>query len=189
MSDGPHKSLPMRDGWKKVAQRGAASAFDAEQTAEAIPDAVQQDWQEERCDDLIKDLRRALEESRQGNLFGQQRDDKLEALKDVSGSGSPLKRRILECVTQEFEGGKDGPEAIKDGTQRAIGEGITRATFQIEEHYRLSNDESADRVRHSLQAAADHVPLQDLTERLLKLTKRSDTPPPSRNDLDDGVPL
>ena len=44
MSDGPHRSLPMRQGWKRVAERGANDNFTTEQIAAAIVPALEQDW-------------------------------------------------------------------------------------------------------------------------------------------------
>jgi hypothetical protein len=89
MSDGPHKSLPMQPGWRKLAERASKSAFDPVQTAEAIPEALGDDWRHEGCDDLVRDLRAVLNDNRQGSLFDQQREEKIEALKQVSGSGYP----------------------------------------------------------------------------------------------------
>ena len=40
MSDGPHRSLPMRRGWKHVAERGDKPAFTTEDIAEAIVPAL-----------------------------------------------------------------------------------------------------------------------------------------------------
>ena len=44
MSDGPHKSLNMKPGWKKVAERADLAAFEPEQVSEKLMSALQDDW-------------------------------------------------------------------------------------------------------------------------------------------------
>jgi hypothetical protein len=189
MSDGPHKSLPMRLGWRKLAERAATSSFDPVQTAEAIPDALGDDWRHERCDDLIREVRAVLKDDRQGSLFGQQKEEKIEVLKKVSASGYPLRRLVLECVTQAVENGQDGADAVVTGTERALGERLARGNLQVEEHYRRSNSDRASAVRTGLQDAAAELSLKALTNRLLKTDDSSAPPAPKRDGLDDGVPL
>ena len=47
MSDGPHRSLPMRPQWKRLAERAHNQAFSVEEAGDAIVDAVSQDWTKE----------------------------------------------------------------------------------------------------------------------------------------------
>jgi hypothetical protein len=47
MSDGPHRSLPMRRGWKRVAERGDKRAYASEEVSEAIIVALEQDCRQE----------------------------------------------------------------------------------------------------------------------------------------------
>lgn len=189
MSDGPHKSLPMQKGWRKLAQRGANSTFDPGQIAEAIPDALGDDWQHDGCDDIVRELRSALGDTRQQSLFGESVEDKLEALKSISPSGFPLRRLLLECVTQAVESGLDGAEAIAGGTERALGERLARGNLQVEEHYRRSQSEQTAAVRRGLQSAAAEISLKDLARKFLKTGGSSTPPAPRRDGLDDGVPL
>ncbi len=189
MSDGPHKSLAMRPGWRKLVQRASTSSFDPQQTAEAIPDALGDDWQEERCDDVIRELRAVINDERQGSLFDQQKEEKIEALKHVSGAGYPLRRLLLECVTQAVEAGHEGSDAIAVGTEHALGERLARGNLQAEEHFRRSNSDQTSRLRSKLQEAAAAVSLKAITNRFLKTGSPSTSPAPKRDGLDDGVPL
>jgi hypothetical protein len=43
MSDGPHRSLPMRRHWKDLAERAAKAAFSPDQVCEALPLALKCD--------------------------------------------------------------------------------------------------------------------------------------------------
>jgi hypothetical protein len=46
MSDGPHQSLPMRDGWRKLAKCAANTNFEPTEISEAIPGAI--NWTERK---------------------------------------------------------------------------------------------------------------------------------------------
>ena len=48
MSDGPHKSLPMRVGWKKFAKCADKAAFEPDQLADLAIPALEGDWRPER---------------------------------------------------------------------------------------------------------------------------------------------
>ena len=65
MSDGPHKSLGMRPGWKKFAKRADKAAYEPDQVEEALPDALGDDWRAERCGELVDEIRAALDDGRQ----------------------------------------------------------------------------------------------------------------------------
>jgi hypothetical protein len=62
MSDGPHKSLGMRPGWKKFAKRADKAAYEPDQVKEALPDALGDDWRAERCGEARGKLNRLLEQ-------------------------------------------------------------------------------------------------------------------------------
>ncbi len=67
MSDGPHRSLPMRNGWRKLAERAANTNFEPTEISEAIPIpiAIKDDWYAEGCDQTVRELRNILEDNRQ----------------------------------------------------------------------------------------------------------------------------
>src|SRR3954465_11090863 len=104
MSDGPHKSLDMCPGWRKLAERASLPSFELAGVAEAISVALGDDWRRDRCDTLIKQLGEAFSD-KQGKLFEPTNEENVEKLRDINGAGYPLRRLILECVTQEFEHG------------------------------------------------------------------------------------
>jgi len=52
MSDGPHRTLPMRRGWKRLAKRADKSAFNAEDVKDAVEDFAEE--AKERVDDVIE---------------------------------------------------------------------------------------------------------------------------------------
>jgi len=189
MSDGPHKSLPMRDGWRKLAQRAANTNFEPTEISEAIPVAIKDDWNAEGCGQTVRELRTILEDDRQGSLFGRERQDKIDALKDVSAAGFPLRRMIIECVTQAAENGQDAVNAVQIGVERALTERILRGALQVEEHYLRSGDEAARTIRGRIGLGAASVPIKSLTDQLINPSSSSLPPPSKRDSLDDGPPL
>jgi hypothetical protein len=47
MSDGPHRSLPLRKAWKELAKRGDQGTYDTKQVAEAAAGALASDFKNE----------------------------------------------------------------------------------------------------------------------------------------------
>src|SRR5665213_1002851 len=60
MSDGPHRSLPMRKPWRELAKRGDQGTYDAEQVAEAAAGALASDFKNEVKWSLIDALKSAF---------------------------------------------------------------------------------------------------------------------------------
>lgn len=189
MSDGPHKSLPMRGAWRKLAQRASNPAFETAEIAEAIPGALREDWKAEACGELVRELGEVLVDNRQGSLFGSSAAEKLDALKKISGSGFPLRRLLLECVTQEVEKGVLDSTAISNGVERTLGDRLARRTLQVEEHFRRSTDEGATLVRQNIQQAAQMTSFGALAKELLKVAPGGNAASSKKDGLDDGVAL
>jgi hypothetical protein len=189
MSDGPHKSLPMRNGWRRLAQRAANTNFEPTEISEAIPIAIKDDWNAEGCDQTVRELRAILEDDGQGSLFGQERQDILDALKDVSAAGFPLRRMLIESITQAAEDGQDAANAVQAGVERALAERIVRGALQVEEHYLRSGSEAAQSIRGRIGQGVANVSLKSLSDQLI--TPGSSSPPPAskRDGIDDGPPL
>ncbi len=92
MSDGPHRSLPMRNGWRKLAERAANTNFEPTEISEAIPIAIKDDWDAEGCDQTVRELRDILE------LAGTLHLDHLAWLKQ-----SPLGEHVLATNASRLE--------------------------------------------------------------------------------------
>jgi hypothetical protein len=92
MSDGPHRSLPMRNGWRKLAERAANTNFEPTEISEAIPIAIKDDWDAEGCDQTVRELRNILE------LAGTLHLDHLAWLKQ-----SPLGEHVLATNASRLE--------------------------------------------------------------------------------------
>jgi hypothetical protein len=79
----------MRPGWKKFAKRADKAAYEPDQAKEALPDALGDHWRAERCGELVDEIRAALNDGRQAQLFDQNNEDRLGTLKNVTGAGLP----------------------------------------------------------------------------------------------------
>jgi len=190
MSDGPYRSLPMRQGWRDLAERGDRAAFDCEQIADAVPGALRDDWSEERCDKLAEDLRRILGDSQQGSLFGRTKDDLLDAIKKLSGAGFQMQRLLIDAVTQAVDDGFSGSDAMVEGTANALAIRCAAGVRQVEEHYLRSRAaHRAAYMRGRLEDGAQrHSDFRAMARGVLKMDNGSNAPP--KNDgLDDGVRL
>jgi hypothetical protein len=62
MSDGPHKSLPMKRSWRRVAECADKRSFTVEEVARALAPALEQDCRDELRPEFVRSLRRVVEE-------------------------------------------------------------------------------------------------------------------------------
>jgi hypothetical protein len=188
MSDGPHRSLQMRKGWKKLAERGDGRLHTPEQVCEAVPLALGDDWREERCDDFMREAKRVLIGTGQNVLFEPSKDDTLEALKRLRGSGHPFRRVLLDSIVQAVEDGHTGEGALVKGTTDALAIRSGPGLRQVEEHYlRRSSERRAAHVRTRIEDGTSRVDFNAIARQFCKL----DTPsaPKKFDGLDEGVSI
>lgn len=81
MSDGPHRSLPMRPPWKRVAHWADKEAFSVEDVRASVEVATEQDCREIRSE-FLADIRRVAEEP---TLFPDDAAGRLAALQPQAG--------------------------------------------------------------------------------------------------------
>jgi hypothetical protein len=190
MSDGPHRSLPMRQGWRNLAERADRCAFEPEQVADAVPDALGDDWREEGCDEVVRDVRAVLGNGRQPSLFAGEKQDALDALKKLSGAGYQLRRLVLDSVAQAVDDGFIGTDALVEGAANALAVRCGAGVRQVEEHYlRKSTDNRAANVRQRIEKGGAMSDFKGMARRFLKIEGSSNvTPAKKQHDgLDDGV--
>ena len=118
MSDGPHRSLPMRRRWQLVAERADKRSYTVAEITDALVPALEQDCRDEMSPEFIAGLRRVAEEP---SLFSDGAAARLESLRSLAGSGigprgsrqcrSPLggRHRGLVAPPGIAEGGGAGP--------------------------------------------------------------------------------
>jgi len=191
MSDGPHKSLNMKPSWKKLAERADQTAFEPEQVAEKVIPALQDDWRDDGCDELVRNIRNLLGDMRQTSFFGNQKAAELEAARRDLAAGHGLRRLVLDHVIQACAKGHEGPDAQHQGINNALREWAARGALQVEEHYiRKSNETRATNVRERINEAVSRAPIDGFARHAAGLESQG----PSRQsqkqqELDDGVGL
>lgn len=190
MSDGPHRSLPMRSRWKAFAKTADKPAFETAIVAEIAMQALSQDWREEVPSDVLSGLRKTLETIGQADMFNQDKSAHFDGLREIA-AGQPLARTLIECAAKAATGGLVGDVAFEEAATRALSMRVSRGVRQVEEHYlRKTSMPRAVNVRERGEAAARHLDIRSLARRLTKLDTRANKPRTRKMDgLDDGVSL
>lgn len=189
MSDGPHRSLNMRRGWKRFAERADKAAYSANEVSAALPNALAQDWRAEIPPVLCKRIRELVNPD-QGLLFSDSQQSSIQALRRQF-AGSALAPTLLDYLSQALTRGLSGEEALINAATSALTDRAARAARQVEEHYRRKSSEArAIRVRERLEQGIGSVNITALARRLL--TPNSDnqeSPATKQTGLDEGVHL
>jgi hypothetical protein len=184
MSDGPHKSLPMRRHWKDLAERSAKAAFSPDQVAEALPHALKK----EILSAPIKDIRDIMGGD---TLFPELRIERLDALRQAHRSAAAT--HVIDCAIAAAASGLTGEAGTHAALQNALQDTTRNGVRGIEEHYqREANSRSAGYVRTRLEAASQQLDCGALAREILA----SGTPPsprsvtlPHQSGVDEGPPL
>src|SRR5258708_58653 len=79
MSDGPHRTLSMRRGWRHVAKCAGNDAYRPEEIGQWLLAALARDWHAEVPPKLVAVLSEALSDSHQTTLFVDDRRERIEA--------------------------------------------------------------------------------------------------------------
>lgn len=189
MSDGPHRSLPLRPSWQKVAEAADNQAAAAEEIAEKIPAALKQDWNQEVPDHLIREIKRVLADD-QGTLFAGDRMEKLEALRPEA-AGATLGSTLLDHAIEIAAFDRAGTEAVADAIRGALMDRAANSSRQVEEHYhRKVSRERSDNVRGRIEDGIQRAPISSLARGLAgDKGAPAVAAPQKRSGLDDGVEL
>ncbi|WP_199089759.1 hypothetical protein [Bosea sp. ASV33] len=185
MSDGPHRSLPLRPHWKTLARRAAKAAHSPDEVAEALPFALKRE--------LLQAPLKAIREIMCGDtLFPSMRIEQLEALRAKYPGVAPANLAI-DCAVAAVSNGIMGEEGAQAAVSAALADTMHSALRATEEHYqREASPRSSSYVRQRLDAARQKVNCGALARELLS----GNTPPkqravtlPTRKGVDEGPPL
>jgi hypothetical protein len=188
MSDGPHKSLPMRRGWKRVAECGGNSAFSTEEVSAALIPALEQDCRDEIPSGFVSSLRNKFI-NHQPSLFKDQKGPQLEHLRDLAGAG--IGRIVLEHAIRVAECGGSGIDGLVEAATAALIDRADRGNRQVEEHYcREVGSSRAQKVRTRIGEGIRGAPINGLARKILDVEPGQSFPPTvMQRGLDDGVKL
>jgi hypothetical protein len=189
MSDGPHRSLPMRRAWKELAKRGDQSTYDSEHVAEAAGHALASDFKNEVSAKLISALKDVF--TGRDNSLGLP-EIALQKLKDakVLAAGSVFGLSAVAWSIQLVHEGRLGQQGLYDAVGLAAKERGFANTRSVEEHYlRNSNQRRADGVVARLNSAISGLTEGKLGSMLVNPPPATARAPRKKAGLDEGVPL
>jgi hypothetical protein len=191
MSDGPYKSLNMTPAWKKFAEWAHKAAFEPEEVVGRVVPALEETWHDEHCGEVIRAIRAILGDSRQTDMFGQDKSVELEAARRSLSAGYPMRRLIVDHIMQSVANGKFGIDAVCEGVENALRDRAARGPRQVEEHYlrKQSPETMAARVRSRMEDAVARAPITGLARRLSGLAAAIPPQSVKQQGLEDGVRL
>ncbi|AMV41742.1 hypothetical protein [Paraburkholderia caribensis] len=189
MSDGPHRSLPMRRAWRELAKRGDKLAYDSGQVAEAAKHALASDFKNEVSWPLVKALKDIF--AGRDNSLGipEIAIHQLEEARSLA-AGSVFGMNAVAWSIQLVQEGRLGIDAFHDAIGLAAKERGLANTRQVEEHYiRESNQRRANGVSARLQGAISELSETQLGSMLVNPQPDKPRASQRRTGLNEGVPL
>jgi hypothetical protein len=189
MSDGPHRSLPMRKPWKELAKRGDQCVYDAEQVTEAATSALVSDFRNEVPWSLINALKSIF-----GGLDNSLRlpEIAIQQLHDLKSlaPGSVFARNAIEWSIQLVNEGRLELDAVYVAIGLAAKARGYANTRQIQEHVlRKTNQNRADSVAARLKSAIEGLSEGSLGSILMNRQSAGQRRLSKSSSLDAGVPL
>ncbi len=186
MSDGPHRSLPMRRHWKVLAERAAKAAFSKDDVQATLPLALAKDF---RADAPIEAVREILGGWQQSDMFSDDRVERLEAARSEC-CGSTAGNALIDCAIEAVYNGRSGEAAAVSALANALGEYCQGEFRAVEEHYqREANARSARFVRERLDGARQQTDFQSLAKDMLSPPRGASMRIVKQTGLHDGPPL
>lgn len=185
MSDGPHRSLPMQQHWRGVAEQAYRPAFSVTQVSESLTYAQMR----ELADAPIAKVREAvcresLFKYDVGSVVAE-----VEATREYcrgSSSGNSLIDNIVVALME----GLSGEDACRKAIEGTIEDQTRSACRSIEEHYlRKAGGENAAFIRGRMEEAQQECKLAEVAERLLQGDRPSSIRPVKQTGTDEGPPL
>jgi hypothetical protein len=186
MSDGPHRSLPMSRGWRKVAEYAGNETFASNDVRDALETAIEQDWRKNISAGLIGSMQDVVGGA---TLFS---EDSIQAIEDLRQSiaGCTMGHVLLDHMVYAVSDGQSGDTALQEAVTRTATDWSARCARQVEEHYlRKSSTENATNVRSRIEEAVQKAPFTALASRLLNAESGPAPRLVKHDGLDDGVPL
>ena len=186
MSDGPHRSLPMRVHWRQVALRAKNTAFSPEQVGEGLTFALGKDLSE-----LPLSVLRSQLGGSQVFLFHDELIHRLERSR-MTYPGSSLWNLVIDAIAESVTDRPAGGLALDLVLPSAVDE-YARSQFRsIEEHYAREATQGTVRdMRARLRSASSTCNYGAIAAESLGDGERSNGSPRPRKQagIDDGPQL
>jgi len=183
MSDGPHRSLPLRKPWKELAKRGDQLSYDAAEVADAATYALASDFKNEVKASLVACLK-AIFNGRDNSLMSPEIAlQELEESKRLA-AGSVIGMSFVAFSIEKIREGHFGEDAFLQAIGAAIRSRGYANAMAMEEHYvRESNLRRAGQVKARIVDAITKFSDSYLGSFVVNGGKRLR----KKNEIDDGV--
>lgn len=162
MSDGPHRSLPMRRHWKKFAERASKHSYSLDEVSAVLPSALMNDFK----DAPLNQVSGIFLGDGQIPLFQQDCADRLEELRRIC-RGSTVGNTLIDCAIEANANGLTGEAAINAAVRNASEAYARTILHQIEEHYRRKQPGSQFNVRNRMSAACNQVSFASFASEMM----------------------
>jgi hypothetical protein len=173
MSDGPHRSLPMRRHWRDTAERAAKPVHSLEEVCETLTFALKRDILETPIEKM-----REILDGRKPDLFPTRQLEQLEDLRNTC-RGSAAANVSIDCAIEAVQGGLRGDAAVQSTLQNALEDVMRSASRGMNEHYqRKATSNETVNLRTRLDAARRQIDCAAIARELLSSQK-----PPSPRSL------
>lgn len=187
MSDGPHRSLPMKPKWRSIAERAWNRNFDIDDITAAMGSALASDFRDETTPGFFDSLRSICEEQ-ENLLIKDNVRERFEALRREAGMG--IGRRVLDNVIRLSEQDEVTVKTAIVAIERAATERIAKSSRQMEEHAQRETSVSrAGHMRPRLEEATAKAPVTSVAKQMLKIEKPPSRSSAKRKGLEEGPKL
>ncbi len=192
MSDGPHRSLPLRHGYQRVAAWAYKPAFSVNQIGEAAESALLRDVAIE-VSPTIKSLL-AIVDGQDLLSLASSMNDQLDRLR-VDPAVDTLAANAVEGAQMALREGYGGLVALEKGLASALAERLAAAGRAMEEHYLVKAGPGAcQQMRRRMNETITHMTNSGTFDRMTKsiLGDRSVSvarTPTVYDGVDQGVPF
>jgi hypothetical protein len=189
MSDGPHRSLPMRKGWKRVVERADRDASTEEDIVDALPEALYEDCRSEMPREMLRDLENLLTPSQQTSLLDDDLSTAVTSLRRLV-AGYPLAQLFLDCAADAAGQSKKSDIQLINILARTLEDRALRGARQAEEHYKKRTSAlRASSIRARLEQAISRISFVDIATNILRGQSAPSKAIKQHGGLDDGVRL
>lgn len=188
MSDGPHRSLRMKRGWRRVAERTDNDAFGIDEISNAVFSALEHDCRDEMSREFIDHIRRIIEEQEM-LLIKDDAKERIETLGAEAGYG--IGQKLIENLVRITSDREPDLHHLIHAMTAALADRAVKCSRQVEEHYlRRSTATRANNVRARVEQGIARADLDILARNVLNIKSSGPGRPSLKRDgLDDGVSL
>lgn len=187
MSDGPHKSLPQKPHWKKVAEYAERSAFDVDEVGHQLRKAIVREFSGVPIE-LIHQIAMPHPQQEMFTEHSERAAEEIERLRPEY-RGEKAVNEVLDQMKLALLHGQNGDKACRQAFERAAMSTVQSHLRETREHYyRKTTKLEAGRVVARWHEAAKAIPLNVVVRDMLAGQSRSAKSLVSskQDGLDDG---